>query len=84
MGFEVKTYSRKQAGVIYSAMKRGNIEVEQDVISEMYNLVGGVEVYNTNDASYIESFALSIKGAIDSIFSGDFASATKRLAGIAA
>lgn len=84
MGFKVKTYSRKQAGVIYSAMKRGDIEVEQYVISAMYDMVGGVEVYDTNDAYFVESFALSIKGAIDSIFSGDFASATKRLAGIAA
>lgn len=84
MAFEMKTYSRKQAGVIYSAMKRGDIEAPKSVISEMYDLVGCVDIFNTNDSSYIENFVAGIKNAIDAIFDNDYASATKTLANLAA
>lgn len=84
MGFEIRTYSRKQAGVIYSAMKRGDIEVPQSVISEMYDCAGSVEVFDTNMSAYIENFASGIKNAIDSIFENDYESATKTLASLAA
>lgn len=84
MGFEIRTYSRKQAGVIYSAMKRGDIEAPQSVISKMYDCVGSVEVFNTNDSTYFENFAAGIKNAINFIFDNDYAAATKTLANLAA
>lgn len=80
---EIRTYSRKQAGVIYSAMKRGEIEVSADVISEMYDMAGSAFVSNTNDSSYVESFAAAIKNAVDFIFQNNYASAEKTLANLA-
>lgn len=75
MSYEIKTYSQKQANVIYSAMKRGDIEVPQSVISDMYEMVGCAEIFNTNDAAYIQEFAAAIKNAVDAIFSNDLESA---------
>lgn len=84
MGFEIKTYSRKQAGVIYSAMKRGDIEVAPYVISEMYDMVGRVEIYTTNESEYVQEFAAGVKLAIDYIFENDYERATKTLQKFAA
>lgn len=81
--FEIRTYSRKQAGVIYSAMKRGDIEAPASVISKMYDMVGSVEVFNTNMSVNVENFAAGIKNAIDAIFANDYASATQTLANLA-
>lgn len=84
MGFEIKTYSRKQAGVIYSAMKRGDIEVSADVIATMYDNCGSVEVVNTNQSTFIEDFAAGIKIAVDAIFAKNYDQATQVLASFAA
>lgn len=81
--FEIKTYSRKQAGVIYSAMKRGDIDATASVISTMYNWAGSVEVFNTNDSGMVEEFAADIKNAIDFIFADNYAAATATLANLA-
>ncbi len=79
MGFEIKTYSRKQAGVIYSAMKRGDIEVDKNVISTMYDLCGSAEVSNTNDPLFIKIFSAGIKNAVNAIFENDYECASKTL-----
>ena len=80
---QFKTYTRKQAGVIYSAMKRGAIEVSQDVIGRMYDMAGSVEIFNTCQLEGIEKFAAGIKIAIDEIFADDYEAATKTLAKLA-
>lgn len=80
---QFKTYTRKQAGVIYSAMKRGAIEVSQDVIGRMYDMAGSVEIFNTSQLEGIEKFAAGIKIAIDEIFADDYEAATKTLAKLA-
>lgn len=81
---EFRTYTRKQAGVIYSAMKRGDIECPKEVISDMYDMAGSVEVFNTNSLGEVESFAAGIRNAIDAIFEGNYESASRTLAGLAA
>ena len=81
---ELRTYSRKQAGVIYSAMKRGDIECPKEVISDMYDMAGSVEVCNTGNLGDVENFAAGIRNAVDSIFAGDYEGASKTLARLAA
>ena len=80
---QFKTYTRKQAGVIYSAMKRGAIEVSQDVIGRIYDMAGSVEIFYTSQLEGIERFAAGIKIAIDEIFADDYEAATKTLAKLA-
>lgn len=83
MSCEMKTYTKKQAGVIYSAVKRGDVEAPKSVISEMYDLAGCAEIFSEDMAEHIQDFVFGIKHAIDSIFANDYEEATKTLASLA-
>lgn len=67
-----KTYTRKQAGVIYAANKRGNITMTREAISALYDAADGIEVFNTNDGQRANELHYGVKNAIDAIFANDY------------
>lgn len=75
----MNSFSRKQAGVIYSANKRGDITVDQGTISYMYDLTEGGVDFNGSKNSDIQSFCL----AIDAIFDNDYEKAQKHINDVA-
>lgn len=77
-----KTYTRKQAGVIYAAVKRGDLKLEREAISELYDNADGIEIFNTDDAERANDLHYGIKNAIDAIFGNDYAFAQSMLDGI--
>lgn len=81
---EVKTYSRKQAGVIYSNVKRGTLSMEKSAISAMYDYAGCAFVSNTNSLAVVEKLAYAIRNAVDAVFAGDLATAQASLDSFAA
>lgn len=72
---EIRTITRKQAGVIYSNVKRGTIEMSSESVSAMNDMVGSVYVGSTSTAKDVEERTASLRLAIDAIFSGDMAAA---------
>lgn len=76
---EVKTYSRKQAGVIYSNVKRGTLSMEKSAISAMYDYAGGAFVSSTSSLAVVEKLAYAIRNAVDAVFAGDLATAQASL-----
>lgn len=64
-------YSRKQAGVIYSASKRGNIELTREQTSMLYDCAdrGATTDSATQNMNYC------IKCAVSAIFANDFETA---------
>lgn len=69
---EIKSFSRKQAGVIYRAIKNKQIYMSRKGISEMYDMCGEVYVFNTNDAQRVQNQIAAIRNAVDAIFCGAF------------
>ena len=80
----VKTYSKKQAGVIYAAVKRGDVTMGKPAISIMYDMVGGVDVFNTSQLDGIDRVKYAVKNAVDAIFAGDMELAQSCIDNIAA
>lgn len=72
---EIRTITRKQAGVIYANVKRGAIEMSREAVSDMYDMVGEVYVGCTSTADAVTEQVAALKNAIDSIFEGDMKSA---------
>ena len=72
---EMRTITRKQAGVIYANVKRGAIEMSREAISGMYDMVGEVYVGCTSTAGAVAEQVAALKNAIDFIFDGDMKSA---------
>lgn len=72
---DYKTYTTKQAGVVYRAFKEGKIEMTKGDASKLYDFAGSVEVLNTNSAKVVETIAYAIRNAVDAIFAGDYATA---------
>ena len=70
-----KTYSRKQMGVIYRAVKEGKLELEKWQISYLYDCADGMEVFNTNDKRIADELYYGMRNAIDFIFEGNYKSA---------
>ena len=68
----MNTYSRKQAGVIYRAVKEGKIELTKDEVSASYDYSGSVEVFNNTAANHVENIIAAVRGAIDAIFDNDY------------
>lgn len=68
------SYSRKQAGVVYRAIKEGKLEMSKDAVSLMYDLADE-ERYDGSDV--IPTFINNIKAMVECIFSGDMAEAQK-------
>lgn len=77
MAVQMSRFSKKQAGVIYRAFKSGEIKMEQEDASRMYDLVNnGDQVdYNGEDNRAIQQLKL----AIDAIFENDIEKAQKHI-----
>lgn len=75
MAQAMNSFTRKQAGVIFAASKRGDIEISRDGISYMYDLTDGGIDWNGSLNSDIQSFKL----AVDAIFENDYEKAQKRI-----
>ena len=67
-----KSYSKKQAGVIYAAAKRGDIKMTRDGISFMYDNADGIEIYDNRTAELAKCLPYSVRNAIDAIFANDY------------
>lgn len=70
-----KTYSRKQMGVIYRAVKEGKIELSKGEISYLYDMADGMEVWNTDQSRLAETLHHGMSNAIEFIFAGNYDSA---------
>lgn len=68
---EMKSISRKQAGVIYSNVKRGTIKMSKQAVSEMYDMVGEVFIGSQSMADYYGEQIAALRLAIDAIFDGN-------------
>lgn len=68
---QVKSITRKQAGVIYSNVKRGTIQMSKQAISEMYDMVGEVFIGSQSMADYYGEQIAALRLAIDAIFDGN-------------
>lgn len=75
----MRTYSQKQANVIYRAFKEGLIDISKSAISKIYDMVGDVEVYNTNQLKGIEEEIYAVRLAVGFIFDNDYKRAEKEL-----
>lgn len=65
---EMKSISRKQAGVIYSNVKRGTIHMSRQAVSEMYDMVGSVFIGSQSMADYYGEQIAALRLAVDAIF----------------
>ena len=68
---EMKSISRKQAGVIYSNVKRGTIQMSRQAVSEMYDMVGEVFIGSQSMADYYGEQIACLRMAVDAIFDGN-------------
>ena len=68
---QVKSITRKQAGVIYSNVKRGTIQMSKQAISAMYDMVGEVFIGSQSMADYYGEQIAALRLAIDAIFDGN-------------
>lgn len=65
---KVKSITRKQAGVIYSNVKRGTIEMSKQAVSAMYDMVGEVFIGSQSMADYYGEQIACLRMAVDAIF----------------
>ncbi len=75
MSSSAKSYSRKQAGVIYRAIKEGKIEMSKDAISAMYDNCDYIDVYSRLTADLAINGVPAIKNAVTFIFEGNYENA---------
>ena len=68
---QVKSITRKQAGVIYSNVKRGTIQMSKQAVSAMYDMVGEVFIGSQSMADYYGEQIAALRLAIDAIFDGN-------------
>lgn len=76
---EVKSYSCKQAGVIYRAIKDGKLTMSNDAISDMYDMVGEAFITMAN-RDRVEECIYGVRLAVTAIFDNDYAQAERYLA----
>lgn len=70
-------YSRKQAGVIYAATKRGDVTMSREQVRDLYDYADGCSCGTTDAAT--KNFNWCVKAAVSAIFAGDYASAQELL-----
>lgn len=75
-----KKITRKQAGVIYRALKEGRIEMSDKEVSIMYDIV---DFEGYDDGGSLNSINDRLTVAVDKIFEGDFTSSVGANAQIA-
>lgn len=74
-----KSYSKKQAGVIYRSIKSGKLSMSREAISAMYDNVDYVEVYDNKTAEMAKYGIAHIKIAVDAVFADDFETAQRSI-----
>ena len=77
MAVQMSRFTRKQAGVIYRAYKTGEVKMDRETTSRMYDLVNDGECVDWNGE--INREIQSLKLAIDAIFENDFTKAQQHL-----
>lgn len=70
-----KTYSKKQMGVVYRAMKDGKLSIEKADVSYLYDMCDGMECWNTDDSKRAEKLFHGMRVALDAIFAGEYETA---------
>lgn len=70
-----KTYSKKQMGVVYRAVKEGKLDIDKRDISCLYDMADGMEVSNTNQMALADTLHYGMRNALDAIFAGDYEAA---------
>lgn len=65
-------FSKKQINVVYGAAKRGELEVEKWVISEMYDLA---DYYGYDDNGSVANAEAKIINILDAVFAKDLSKA---------
>ena len=69
---EVKSYTNKQANVLYHAAKEGFIRVSQGVIATLYENVDSITCYSTHDYGEVKEAVACVRKAVTAIFIGDY------------
>lgn len=78
---EINGYTRKQAGVIYRAVKEGKIEMEKAAVSKLYDWADDFGIdYNGS----VNRIMQDVHIAIDAIFAGDYEKAQAHVNAFAA
>lgn len=72
---KARSYSKKQMGVVYRAMKEGHLSISKADVSYLYDMCDGVEVFNSNDGQRADKLFHGMRAALDAIFAGDYESA---------
>lgn len=71
-----KGYSRKQAGVIFSNYKRGNVQMTKEQVNTLYNYADWCSDWmQESDKDYCNA----IKDAVQACFDNDYAEAQRKL-----
>lgn len=65
-------FSKKQIGVIYRMAKNGELQIEQWVMSELYDLA---DYYGFDDNGSVEASERDIKEILEKVFAGEIAEA---------
>lgn len=69
--------TRKQCGVIYSASKRGDINLTPEIISFLYNKVCDFRRYYIDTTSETKSEMQCMSEALNAIFNSDYEKAQR-------
>lgn len=69
--------SRKQIGVIFANWKRGNLNLNKDIINFLYNTCAEVEGYINNMT--FNDVLNRVKSGIDKIFANEYEEAEKEI-----
>lgn len=70
-----RSYSRKQAGVVYAASKRGDVNMTREAVALVYDCIGEIEVYDGRTADIAKNLPMAVHNMVDAIFAGDYATA---------
>ena len=71
----MRTYTRKQMGVIYRAVKDGKLDLTNEQVSYLYDYAdrdADEVVCNSNNAKFFDTLHYGMRNAIDFIFAGDY------------
>ena len=82
MATAMETFTRKQAGVIYRAVKEGRVEMSRQAISHMYDLVHDGPAVDWNGSANQDILGYHL--AIEAIFSEDYGMAQRQIDRLAA
>lgn len=76
------TYSRKQMGVIYSNIKRGDLRASQECIGYLYDRADGWDCENEKDIETADYLRKAIRSILDHIFADEIDEAQRELTSV--